>query len=195
MGMPLSRLPDPDSELPPPIPLPDDPSGHRITDRDGWPGLAYITVAATALTAGGYGASYVAESSPLLMTAMLTGGPSAVLGFTVWLVRKGVANPWIRKYERWRSRAQDWRDQALDAAVEIDQLGARVNALEDLLDQTAHYVTGVNDPEVARRRLNERLERQRAGNVGGDRHVRQTACHMMKPSISLGRSANGTATA
>jgi hypothetical protein len=98
---------------------------------------------------------------------MLTGGPPAAMGFGVWLVRKGIANPWIRKFERWRGRAVDWREEAEQKAMQADRLGIRVDELEELLDEVAHYVTRADDPEVARRLLHERLEKQRSGKRRG----------------------------
>lgn len=163
MRKPLS-LPSesaPDGELPRPILLPDDSSGHRAADRDGWPGLAYLTVAATALTAGGYGASYVAEYWPPAVAPLLTLGPSAVLGFSVWLVRTGVANPWIRKYERWRKVSFDWKDRALQAEAELDRV--------------AREFTGEDDPAAARRIMGDRLERLKKGQGRGRPRGSRTA--------------------
>lgn len=122
---------------------------------------------ATALTVGGYGTSYAVESPSLLATAVLTTCPPTMLGLGVLLARHGIANPWVRKYQRWRSRASDWKRQAEQAEMEAERLSSHVDDLEDLLDEVAQYVTQADDPTVARRLLEERLEKQKAGKRRG----------------------------
>lgn len=165
--MPLSRRPDPDSELPPPIPLPDDSSGRTQFDKDGWPGVPYLAVAAMTCLAGGYGASYVAEIWPSSVTPILTLGPLTSMGLGVWLVRKGIANPWFRKYRRWRGRYEDWRFQSLQDKARLNQ------ALQDLtrLDETACEFTGEDDPATARQLLLDHLKQQKpVKRTGRPRH-------------------------
>lgn len=101
----------------------------------------------------------------------------------VWLVREGVANPWIRKYEWWRIRSEDRKRQAQQARadlaqaeaqkdqlmVELHQLDAQADQLRDYLDQAARYVTGETDTAIARRLLDERIALQRVGKRRGRR--------------------------
>jgi hypothetical protein len=165
--MPLSRLPDPDSELPPPIPLPDDPSGRTLFGKDGWPGVPYLAVAALLCLGGGYGATYVVELWPWSAALLLTAGPLAGMSFGVWLVRKGIVNPFTRKFRRWRGRAVDWQVQTEHAKAEADQVRDELDQINRFLDEVARYVTGADDPHVAQRLLQERLERQKAGKRRG----------------------------
>ena len=93
MGMPLSRRPDPDSALPLAIPLPDDPSGRTVVDRDGWVGLPYLIVTALACLAGTYGTSFLAEYWPAAGTPLYMVDSLVSMGHGVWVVRKGIATP------------------------------------------------------------------------------------------------------
>jgi hypothetical protein len=150
-----------------PRPISSAPSARSAVDLDGWPGLARLVGAALALSLGGYGAGYIVDVWPGLLTPLFVMGPPITLAFGVWLVRKGIANPYVRKYERWCSRAQDRKEQAEQANIRVDQLSQQIVELDDLLDQVAHHVTGVEDTNEARRLLHERLDRQRAGKRRG----------------------------
>lgn len=162
MGVSASRAPSPasDGELRRPLPLPDDPSGRTAVDRDGWPGLAYLIVAVVGCTTLGYGSSYIAEYWPSTVTTLLTVAPPVGMSLGVWLVRNGVANPFIRKFRRWRGRYEDWRYQALQKNREALQSSA-------LLDQVACDLTGENDPVIARQLLREQLEQPRENRRTG----------------------------
>jgi hypothetical protein len=165
--VPLSHPTDPDSEHLHPIIRLDGAPSRRSADKDGWLGLAHLTVAALLVVTAVYGTDYVAEYLPATAPPLRFLSPLASLGFGVWLARRGVANPYVRKFERWRSRAQDWREQALDAKARSDESAGRVAELEALLDEAAQYVTHAYDPKMARRLLQERLDKQKAGKRRG----------------------------
>ena len=167
MSVPLSHPPDPDSEHLHPILLLDDALSRRSTGKDGWPGLAHLVAAVLVVVTAIYGTDYIAEYLPSTASPLRYLNPIAALAYAVWLVRRGVANPYVRKFERWRSRAQDWREQAEQAGVELDRLGARVDELERLLDDVAQYVTQGEAPTVSRPLLQERLEKQKSGKRRG----------------------------
>src|SRR3712207_2199452 len=114
--MPLSRphTSVADSELHHPVPLPDDASGRIPAARDGLSGLACIVAIGVLLAGVAYGAGYLVEYWPWTATLLLMSGAVASFGLGVWVVRVGVANPWIKKYERWRSRSEDWKQQLRD---------------------------------------------------------------------------------
>jgi hypothetical protein len=167
VSVPLSHPPDSDSEHLHPILLLDDALSRRSAGKDGWPGLAHLVAAVLVVVTAVYGTDYIADYLPSTASPLRFLNPLAALAFAVWLVRRGVANPYVRKFERWRSRAQDWREQALDAEARADQFSGRANELEALLDEAAQYVTQADDPEVARRLLQERLDKQKAGKRRG----------------------------
>lgn len=153
VGLPQERPSPAEDELVRPILLPGDPSRATARNHDGWTGLAWASIVASALMAGGYGTSLIAAASPLLMTAMLVATPPAAFVLGVCLSRKGVANPWIRKYERWRKVSLDWKDRALQAEAKLDQL--------------AQDFTGEADPAAARRIMDERIETLKRGRGRG----------------------------
>ena len=113
------------------------------------------------------GTGYLVQYWPPVAPYYNAACSSACFAVGVWVVRRGVANPWIRRYERWRGRAQDWKEQSEQTITRVDQLSAQVSHLEELLDQAAQHITGVDEPTVARRLLHERIQRQKAGKRRG----------------------------
>lgn len=167
MGLPLSRLPEPDSEVAHLIPFPDDRADRHPVDADTWWGVLCLMATGLACAAGVYGTSYLADYAPVAPVTlyMIDALVSACIGALV--VRRGIANPWYRKYRRWIGRYEDWKLQS-----RLDK--ARLNqALQDLarLDAAACAFTGEGDPAAARRLLLERLKRMKpVKRTGRPRH-------------------------
>src|SRR5689334_18082020 len=130
--MPLSRPTDPplDSELPRPVSLIDEQSGRVPVVESGVGGMLCLLAIGLLLSWVGYGAGLLAEIWPQTVTLLLAVGYAVTFGLGALVVRAGVSNPWIKKYERWRSRSEDRRLDARQARADLARAEAQIAQLK-----------------------------------------------------------------
>lgn len=167
MGLPLSRLPEPDSEVAHLIPFPDDEPDRSPIDFDTWWGYLILALTGLACVAGAYCTSYLAEYWPETTTGILVTVSATSIGVIVLVMRKGYGDPWFRKHRRWLHRYEDWRFQALQAMADH----RKALCESEKVDEAACAFFGVDDPAEAHKLLLEHLKRMKVvKRTGRPRH-------------------------